>query len=257
MRLKVLMIGNSFSKSVTKQFPQLVAASGLSLKLCSLYIGGCPLWLHVENVLETAADPEAVQYDVDEYETGAEPVAGRGSVNRLLTQDAWDIVTIQQASQECWNYANYQPYAKQLIGFVRRLCPGAEIVIQETWAYNTVAPRLEAWGFGQRGMHERLVACYGMLAAETGFRVIPTGDAVQIFREQNPGLPDPVNGVEGGDTIHLTNPAGTYLQACVWLAKLYGRNPIGAGYVPDTLPPEHAAALQNAAWEAVRRSRWR
>ncbi len=257
MHLKILMIGNSFSKSVTKQLPQLVSSSGHSMKLCSLYIGGCPLRRHVANVLESAADAEARQYDVDVHETGAEVLSCRGSVNELVGQDAWDIVTIQQASQECWDYANYQPFADQLIGYVRRRCPGAELVIQETWAYNAVAPRLKAWGFGQRGMHERLVAAYGMLAAVTGFRVIPTGDAVQIFRERHSGLPDPVNGIEGGDTIHLTNPAGCYLQACVWLAKLFGVNPSESGYVPDTLPIEHAAALQNAAWEAVRRSRWR
>ena len=257
MHLKILMIGNSYSFSVTRHFPQLAASvPGLSLKLCNTYIGGCPLRRHVANLLESAADATAKQYGVHVFETGREMAESRDSINRVLAAEAWDIVTIQQASQESWNYANYQPFANQLIGYIRRSCPGAEIVIQETWAYNAMAPRLKTWGFGQRAMHERVAAAYGMLAAETGFRVIPTGDAVQFFREQRSGLPDPVNGIEGGDTIHLT-PAGTYLQACVWLAKLFGRHPDEAGYIPEGLPAGHAAALRNAAWDAVRLSHWR
>jgi hypothetical protein len=44
--------------------------------------------------------------------------------------------------------------------------------------------------------------------------------------------------------------AGTYLAACTTYAALYGKSPAGLKYTAG-LPPERAALLQNAAWEAV------
>ena len=55
--LKVLMIGNSFSICVLREMPACAASAGETLDLASLYIGGCPLDRHWENV-EKAGDPD-------------------------------------------------------------------------------------------------------------------------------------------------------------------------------------------------------
>ena len=61
-RLKVLMIGNSFSICVLEQMPQVAKAMGKELDICSLYIGGCSLSRHWGNVSRT--DSEAAPYRV-------------------------------------------------------------------------------------------------------------------------------------------------------------------------------------------------
>ena len=48
---KVLMIGNSFSICCLQHLPQVAADRGVDLDLASLYIGGCSLQRHWENVL--------------------------------------------------------------------------------------------------------------------------------------------------------------------------------------------------------------
>ena len=52
--LKVLMIGNSFSICNLKQMPQVAKSMGLKLDLASLYIGGCSLERHWNNVVASA-----------------------------------------------------------------------------------------------------------------------------------------------------------------------------------------------------------
>ena len=48
--VKVLMIGNSFSICVLHEMPKIAADLNLPLDLCSMYIGGCSLERHMQNV---------------------------------------------------------------------------------------------------------------------------------------------------------------------------------------------------------------
>ena len=48
--LKVLMIGNSFSRPVVFNLPKLAREAGMNLDIASLYNGGCPLERHVKNL---------------------------------------------------------------------------------------------------------------------------------------------------------------------------------------------------------------
>ena len=52
------------------------------------------------------------------------------------------------------------------------------------------------------------------------------------------------------DTIHL-NAEGHYLQACTWLAALFGTDMTKLPYAPKTLSPEKAKLMRACAAEAV------
>ncbi len=291
--LKILMIGNSFSVCVGTDMPKIVASvPDCEIELTSAYIGGCPLRSHWANFEESAKDPEKRQYDARTWivrggnrEVKTEQC--RASINELLAQGDWDIVTIQQASHESWNYGNYQPFADKLIGEIRRLAPNARIWIQQTWAYRADDGRLRGegdWGFDQDGMHERVTAAYTQFAEHTGFPVIPTGRAVKLYREREtrpyvaptkeelaafrpPDLPSQAGDVVGRyhgwrkseksgemsisvDTIHL-NRRGEYMQACVWFQSLYGRPVPEDSYIPADIGKADALNLRKCAADAV------
>ncbi len=279
--MKVLMIGNSFSICVLKYMPSVAAELGCKLDLTSLYIGGCPLQRHAANIA-AGAFADYLPYHVSwNYASLADQAAvpfahllggeknDSGNIPQLLAADAWDVVTIQQASHESWNWASYYPWANLVIATIRKLAPQAKIVIQQTWSYCNADGRIcdqetkgpGTWGFDQLGMYERLTANYGRLAAENGFDVIPTGKAVQLYRERRPVTEvaeDVVgnfftdeNGVAHADAIHL-NRDGEYLQACVWTAKLFGADVTKLTSVPETLKtPANAALLRACARDAV------
>ena len=269
-KLKVLMIGNSFSICVLKQMPQCVTSAGRELDLCSLYIGGCSLERHWQNVV-AATNAEFRPYRVDwSYggvrENPAAPVAKvvrttadpwakdktqfSANIPEMLTADKWDVVTVQQASHFSWKPATYEPFGGNLVGLIRKLAPQAEIVVQETWSYTPYDGRLKQWGITPEEMYAQIKPAYAGFAARYGFRVIPTGAAVQDFRRAMPSADgitgDPCGSPTGKDKFHL-NREGEYLQACTWYATLYRRPAADISHVPDFMTAERAAQMRASA----------
>ena len=294
--LKVLMIGNSFSVCVLKEMPACSASAGDTLDLVSLFIGGCPLDRHWENV-EKSDDPDFKPYSLSwNYASCANqkeaPVARLGkktNIPQALVADKWDIVTIQQASGKSSFPETYEPFAGKLIAKIRELAPQAEIVIQQTWSYTPYDGRLGKWKMSPADMHAALKKSYAQLAERYGLRIIPTGDAVQMYRTQlpvdygmplnkaqiaalaEPALVDFHGDVTGScnwgkgrkgqkdadvhrlriDASHL-NSEGHYLQALVWQAALFGTDVTKLAYRPKSLSEEKAALMRRCAMAAVR-----
>ncbi len=282
--LKVLMIGNSFSNSVNVFLPKLVKAEGKhTLILEQAMIGGCTLERHIKELNGALNDPKFPK----KYSNW--PIKGRYSLPERIVAKKWDIITIQQASHHSWSKEKTHPYADQLIAYIRKHAPQAEIIIQQTWAYRNSDPRIGGtkpkWGFDQQGMYDRLTDNYTSLAKKYGFRIIPTGMAVQIFRAKTPvkyvpptaeeiadltppnllsndgdvvgkcwwsKKTDPKTGKQKFviDSIHLNKP-GEYMQACVWYAFLFGENAKNIKFVPQAVKPEQAALLRTCAQEAI------
>ena len=288
--LRLLSIGNSCSESVRRQLPAMAAAEGRDLRFANLFIGGCPLRRHAENLAASASDPSFRPYRLGSHGFAPEeamPTEVDASANELLARGGWDVVTVQQASHESWDYDNYQPFGHAVVEAVRKACPAAEVVIQQTWAYRADDDRLRpggAWGFGQAGMFERLADAYDRFAADEGIaRQIPTGVAVQLTRVREkapfvpyetadlaryrwPDLPPQAGDVVGRlgwrrnwdtgemeigrDTIHL-NARGEYLQALVWFGFLFGVDPTSVSYVSPEVGDADARFLRECARDAL------
>ena len=289
--LKVLMIGNSFSESVMRETPNLAKAEGLRLDIVQCGIGGCPLEKHWGNV-ERANDKDFRPYGIS-TSFASDPsrqFPKRANVTDMLVAEKWDVVTIQQASSRSAFYDTYQPYADKLIAKIRELAPQAEIVIQETWSYSPYDRRLEQWKMTPREMYESLKKAYAQLAGKHGLRMIPTGDAVQLFRDRLPvdygnvltkeeiaALKQPATIDFHGDVVgasfwgkgrkgkqkdadevklrcdpsHL-NARGHYLQACVWAGFLFGVDPTTFTYRPESLPETDAKLMRECARDALK-----
>ena len=280
--LKVLMIGNSFSICVGKNLPQIVHSfPNHKLELTSAFIGGCPLDRHVNNIKLAEKNPQKGLYGIMVWtsDRADQPVVSKGNLVDLLKKQQYDIVTIQQSSQKSSDWSTYEPFAGELIGYVRKCQPKAEIVIQQTWSYRADSPRYQKFGFDQTAMYEKIRDAYGKLAKKYQLRVIPTGDAVQLFRKytpvkfvpptekpEYPNAPSNAGDVVGAsgwakskktekmewrsDPHHL-NGDGRYLQACLWFAFLYGESAEKITWAPDDMKPELASLIRKCAQEAL------
>lgn len=285
MNLSVLMIGNSFSICVGKNLPQIVRAGKKhKLTLTSAYIGGCSLQTHAEHLHTAEQDPAFAPYRIDVW--NSDDLRARrsrnGNVLELLKNNAYDIVTIQQASASSWSFSTYYPWADTVISAIQKYQPQAKIFIQETWSYRADSPLFEQWQFDNNSMYSRLKEAYSAFAGKTGFEIIPTGDAVQLFRQESkreyrvlsenerskflpPDLPPMANDVVGRDfwskneegelvlckdTVHL-NFRGEYLQACVWYGKLFGENPEDISYEHTNISRSECQFMQQCAKKAL------
>lgn len=250
--IKVLAIGNSFSDDARTYIPQIAAASGIELVFGNLYIGGCSLERHHQNMTE-----DAVAYSYTK--TGAE---GReASIREALIEEKWDVVTMQQASHFSGLYETYQPYLTELSAYVKKYAPQAEQVIHETWAYEITSthPNFPTYDCDQKKMYLQLRSAYDHAAASLGgVRIIPAGDAMQIARSHP--MFDYANGGKSlnRDGFHASWTHGRYLIGLTWVEMLTGADLTDNPFVPvkedqPELTPteEEIRVLKECAHKAV------
>jgi len=275
---KVLMIGNSFSISLMSNLPQVAESLEVPLDVTSLYIGGCSLERHVQNL-------NHAQKDEDDLDDGFAPYqlkrAVRGEyrpqekVNLpeiLNGTDEYDIITIQQASHFSWCPETYSPAGEELIAAIRKAQPKAKIYVQETWSYTPWDKRLKTWGIDQNEMYAKLKDAYAAFAKRNGLDEIRMGTAIQEWRKRLPVKYSERSfggDVVGGrsqkgrdqfkrssdnkwmpicDVFHL-NEQGEYFQALVWAAKLFGKDVTKCAYRPDCVTEENAELMKEIANE--------
>ena len=278
--LQLLVIGNSFSRSLIRELPQVMAAQNrYDLDLNDMYIGGCSLERHINEYETAVADPEHKPYRIDRIAPGGilEPDY-MSNLPEMLKAREYDLVSIQQASPQSFRPESWVPWGDKLVAIVREALPGVKFVIQETWSYRPDSPRFADWGIDSDKMFEWLREVYLERSRHYGFPVIPTGDAVQTFRRRSayrfagfdparvarieyPQVPPADGDIVGSyrwkedengvpkltlDAIHL-NRAGEYLQACVWFGALFGADVRAIEYVPEHLSAQQAALLRECA----------
>ena len=267
---KVLMIGNSFSICLLEHLPQVAADRGVELDLASLYIGGCSLKRHWENV-EKDGDKDFKPYSFGRNRFG-KYTQGKANVCEALRMAKWDIVTIQQASHESWKPDTYHPYGDRLIAKIRELAPQAKIVVQETWSYTPWDKRFAKWGIDQDRMYDGLHRAYADFAKQHGLEVIPFGTAVQDWRRRLPVRyaensfgGDVVGGGKQDERDHFKRDAsgkwipncdvfhlgrkGEYFQALVWAKTLFGVDLKDLKYKPSFVSDSDAKLMREIAMD--------
>jgi hypothetical protein len=283
--LKLLTIGNSFADDPLFYLPAMAKAGDKQFVLGRANIGGCSLARHARHLKQAeAGEPEGLAYDTTDPHTKKKR---KMSLPELLSAQPWDIVTIQQWSQHSYKPETFQPFADELIAAVRKYAPTAEIVVQETWAYREDHDFFKKGdGFTPTKMYEGARDTYRTFADGKGFRIIPTGDALNLARQtprwtyvtdpnfdfKNPPagqLPDQRTSLNVGwhwakdgegrpvlrnDAIHQ-NAAGKYLAAAVWYQTLFNADQVPADYLPKSVAAEDAADLRVHAAAAVKAER--
>jgi hypothetical protein len=285
--IRLLTIGNSFSENALTYLEALAESTGeVRFLVGRASLGGCSLEKHW-NLAEYTA--RVSDYKTYRIRTGADGVAVEGSLQVALSLEAWDVVTLQQASWLGWRPETFQPHLKHLHGLVRERAPQAKIMLQQTWAYQSDSPFLPQNGLTQELMFERIRSAYVRHAGELGCGILPSGEAVQRARRE-PGRafawPDPafnyadpnvapalprqdhslavgwhwaINNSPNGipelkhDPNHLNAP-GCYLIGCAWFERLTGLDARTVTFRPDDIDEDTAAFLRRMAHEACGQS---
>lgn len=279
--VRLLTIGNSFSKNATRFLGDLAKAGEYSLIHRPIIVGGASLELHATKAQAHERDPE----DKDGL------YANGRSLEQELCDGPWDFVTIQQASIKSHDVETFRPFAAWLNDCIRKNAPGAKVLIHETWAYRCDDPRFTSPSgkpgepTSQEAMYRGIREAYGTIAQELGVRRIPVGDAFLLsdtdrewgFRPDTsfdfktaryPALPDQTHSLhvgwqwktlkDGTKVIrmdgHHANTTGEYLGGCVWFEVLFGASVVGNSFVPRGLNPAYARFLQETAHRAVARA---
>jgi hypothetical protein len=278
--VRLLTVGNSFSRNATNHLNDLAKARGHTLIHTSIVVGGASLELHSDKAIKHAADPKDPE---GLYKSG-------NSLVKELKSESWDYVTIQQASIKSHDLTTYQPHASKLAALIHEHAPKAKLLVHQTWAYRKDDPRFTkpptkpSEPTTQEQMYHELDHAYSIIAEELGARRLPVGtaffladtdsqwgyrpdDKIDLKSFKRPTLPPQKHSLHigwrwatpkgGGKELalgmdaHHANLAGEYLGACVWFETLYGESSIGTSYIPKGLEPAYARFLQETAHRAV------
>ena len=244
--INILAIGNSFSQDATHYLQQIAATDGIELMVANLYIGGCSLMTHYNNIIDNKADYllEINGSSTDKYI----------SVNDALAMEKWDFIITQQASHDSGIQATYEPYLGSIISYVKDKCPDAEILLHETWAYeiDSLHPAFVNYDYSQTKMYECLKKAYYNEAEKYNLRVIPSGDVIQKLRSV-----EPFKYGYGGmsicrDGFHMNIIYGRYLLGAVWYKALTGKTVANNTYIPKT-PLAPGAVCSESILEIIKR----
>ncbi|MBQ7761701.1 MAG: DUF4886 domain-containing protein [Clostridia bacterium] len=220
--MNVLCIGNSFSQDATRYLHQI---SDDEIFVRNLYIGGCSLETHWNNIRE--ANPYY------EYQKNGRKLK-MTSINDALTKKKWDYITVQQVSQQSGLIESYEPFLGNIVEFLKENCPKAKIVFHRTWAYDDKSTHggFVFYDNSRSKMYKAIVDTTNKIAEKYGFDIIPCGDAVEKARELpefSQGGPLNIN----RDGFHLSLDYGRYLAGLVMFAYFTGKNPEDVTYAPE------------------------
>lgn len=252
--IKVLAIGNSFSQDALAYLHGIAEAGGVEIEACNLFIGGCSLEQHWNNILSGEA--------AYEYEKNGQSTGTYISIEAALCADEWDYVVTQQASHDSGMEQSYFPYIEDIAAFIRKKAPGARLALHQTWAYesDSLHPAFARYDYSQQEMFNRLSRAYSMASTAINAPLITSGGVIQILR----GRP-PFNYGHGGmslcrDGFHMNIIYGRYLLGAVWYRFLTGNSLADNAYIPRTALAPNAVCdgkiigiLKGAVDELVRR----
>ena len=206
--MNILAIGNSFSEDATRYLKKIAESDNENLTVANLFIGGCPLSLHFQNIQE---DKRAYGFQFNGEDTGI-----LVSIKEAILSRKWDYIAVQQVSNESVNYATYQPYLNDVVAFVREFAPDAKIVVHQTWAYEEGCKALSDNGFSTgKEMYDALHSAYGTAAySMDAYMTIPSGTLFQSLAEKGLNI--------HRDTQHASFGIGRYALALLWYTCLTG-----------------------------------
>lgn len=275
--LRVLAIGNSYTQSLFPELPKVAAAAGVKLEFDLVARGGWTLRRHWEERASTRLEAKLKEKAWDAVVLQEQSAGGMDAANF----DPWADHLVQLVRTLC-------PTAKLFFQLTWSDTNAAPRVYGGPGKPGTL-------GVDQKGMYAALEKNYTFQARRFGARLIPVGHALELYRAklpvtfvpptreevaalkpgQTPDLKGELSGFyrwgkgEGWekdkevmrlriDTHHL-NPEGKYLQACTWVAALFGVEMKDLAYVPDLGADfaRRAPLIRACADESVRTFRGR
>ena len=210
--MDVLSIGNSFSHDAQRYLHNIAKTDGVNLNTFNLCIGGCSLSLHYRNML---SEQKAYTLEMNGESTGF-----KVSMKEALLNRNWDIITIQQVSNEAPYYDTYQPYLKEIIGYIRFMVPKVKIVLHQTWAYEQDSKRLNqelAYKNRTDMFNDIKNACSKVRKDADIDLIIPSGELFEHLAN---------SGIERihRDTFHAALGVGRYALGLLWYSMLTGND---------------------------------
>lgn len=213
--MNILSIGNSFSQDAHKWLHELAQHNSIDLETANLYIGGCSLKMHWDNIVNNAANYS--------YECNGNRGERNISIDEALKLKKWDIITVQQVSHQSGIYESYEPYLSSMLSVVKKEQPEAKIYFHQTWAYeiDSTHSGFANYDNDQHEMCRRVKEASEIAAKSIDATLIRSGETIQAIRDTVPEFDYKNGGISlCRDAFHMSLDYGRFAVAAVWLRTI-------------------------------------
>lgn len=242
--IKVLAIGNSFSEDAVEQnLHEIAAADGVTMIIGNLYIGGCSIDRHVQNIQRDAPAYAYRKVGAD----GKKANTNGYPLSKAITDEQWDYVSVQQVSGLSGQLQSYGNLST-LVEWVRANAPQARVIFHQTWAYAPDAKHADFKRYDCSQMQMTGAIRYATTTAAHSVNIdtiVPSLKA--IYYARTTATEDNIT----RDGFHLNKRYARYIAAATWYATLTGVPVTGNTYRPDDMSESELAEAQRAADWAV------
>lgn len=224
--LKILAIGNSFSVDAMQYLYDVANDGGYRFTLGNLYIGGCSLDTHANNIANDSA-----AYTYYKNTSGEWTNTASTSVATAIADEEWDIITVQQASHYSGVASSYSKLPN-ILDYIEENAPSAKVYFHMTWAYqqNSTHSGFANYNGDQMTMYNAILSAVDskVKTEDRILGIIPSGTAVQNLRSSYVG--DTVT----RDGYHMSYDYGRYTTALTWYAFFTGEDVSAIDWVPQS-----------------------
>lgn len=248
--IRVLAIGNSFSEDAVEQYLyELCLESGDTLIIGNAYQSGYSLKNHWDDVV---ANSNNIEYC--KVLNGVRHITKNQNLRDIIADEPWDLITLQQVSQDAGDFSTYEPYFSRLLSILKTEATNATVKVgfHMTWAYAATSTHsgFAKYGNNQLAMYKRIVKTMKLIKRRYKSRIafiIPSGTAVQNVRNSIVG--DHLN----RDGFHLNYGVGRYTAACTWAEFITGQSCVGKKFAPKGVNAVQQHMAQKGAHAAMKK----
>ncbi|MFN4950529.1 MAG: DUF4886 domain-containing protein [Flavobacteriales bacterium] len=250
--MKILCIGNSFSEDATNFLHPLLKSYDIDTLVVNLYIGGCSLEQHWYNIQHSKQD-----YLYMKNGMGISPGEPSGrivSINEVILEEEWDIVTIQQSSLLSGLYESFFPEINFILEYIKKqVKKTCELYLHEPWSWESSYqhdPNLGQNFFSKyykcddKYMFDQIAKTYETISKIFQLPLIRSGNFIQFLREFDEFNFNKKESIAlCRDRIHMHEIYGRYALSLLWADTLFSVDIAKCKYFPDSITELERANL--------------
>ncbi|MBR6502001.1 MAG: DUF4886 domain-containing protein [Clostridia bacterium] len=226
--IKILSISNSYGKNALWQLYDICKMEGIEkVDIAVMYIAGCSLDKHWENIQNNAAE-----YEVFRNNNGTWTSTKNCTIDSLLAEGDWDVITTQNSSGLSGKTDGYKNL-NNVADYIKSKCPKSTLIWHLIWGYQSGSQWLTPNNYNgdEKFMFESIVNCTNdiVIPSKKFDSVAPVGTAIVNARSSSLK-----NIVHDSDGSHLGEELGYYVAAYTWFCHLTGASPYDTNFAAST-----------------------
>ena len=244
--IKLLMVGNSYSDDTVQWVHEICDSLGIDAVVANLYIGGCDLNTHYDNLLN---DNKAYEFRVYNPNNGLWNTTYNASISQTIDYFDWDFISLQQASTYSGENTSYNNL-NNVMNEIKSLNEDVKFIWNMTWAYQQDIPHKDFSRYenDQTTMYNRICdAVKSEVLTNDRIEVImPNGTAIQNARTSFIG-----DTLCRDEWCHLTDDLGRYIAGLTLVSALTGKTINEIDYAPEGVTLEQKEVALEAVKNAI------